>query len=96
MSDYNDNDDGASLLFNNYPLFVKDTIITFPCVTTHDTSIIDNVTNFSTFEVKGMIRLMYDRRGSTDSIGDRRGKKGNRKVAKHSRVTPYRGKKVDA
>ena len=94
MSNYNDNDDdGASLLFNNYPLFVKDTIIKFPCVTTTDTSVIDNTTNFSAFEVKGMIRLMYD---STKS-GNMRGKKvEKRKMAKHSRVTPYRGKKVDA
>jgi len=93
MNDYNDNDDGASLLFNNYPLFVKDTIIKFPCVTTIDPRIIDNTTNFSAFEVKGMIRLMYD---STKN-GNMRGKKaGKRKIAKHSRVTPYRGKKVDA
>lgn len=93
MSNYNDNDDGASLLFNNYPLFVKDTIIRFPCVTTIDPRIIDNTTNFSAFEVKGMIRLMYD---STKN-GNMRGKKvEKRKIAKHSRVTPYRGKKVDA
>jgi len=95
INDYNDNDDGASLLFNNYPLFVKDTIIRYPCVTTHDTSIIDNVTDFDPFKVKDMVRLMYDRRGSANNIGDRRGKKGNRKVAKSSRVTPYKGKKVD-
>ena len=92
MNDYNDND-GASLLFNDYPLFVKDTIIRFPCVTTTDTSVIDNTTNFSPFKVKGMIRLMYD---STKN-GNMRGKKvEKRKMAKHSRVTPYRGKKVDA
>ena len=90
MNDYND--DGASLLFNNYPLFVKDTIIRFPCVTTHDTSIIDNVTDFDTFKVKGMVRMMYDKRGNSC-----KGRKGHKnKKAKHSRVTPYRGKKVDA
>lgn len=90
MNNYNDND-GASLVFNDYPLFVKDVIIKFPCVTTIDTSIIDNVTNFSTFEVKGMVRLIYD----TKKNGNMRGKKvGTRKKSKHSKVTPYRGKEV--